>query len=169
MYEEVRKFKMKMLQRKQDNFFGYQTKQLMDKQLPAQKSKQQEDFLKFYDSVIAYIDKWFDFSQENVMVKQKPIGLFEELSFTDLEHAVAALKLTEMVSPDQLYEEFCTSWEEIQKARQDRTKSTDEKWAAVFQKEGKANVITMFRIVPFVLSVPGLNGFVERIFSFKWS
>ena len=82
VYEEVRKFKMKMLQRKQDNFFGYQTKQLMDKQLPAQKSKQQEDFLKFYDSVIAYIDKWFDFSQENVMVKLKPLGLYEELSFT---------------------------------------------------------------------------------------
>ncbi len=83
--EEVQKFKTKMLLRKQDSFFGYQTKQLMDKQVPAQTSKQQQDFLKFYDSVIAYIDRWFDLSPENVMVKLKPIRLYEELSFTHLE------------------------------------------------------------------------------------
>lgn len=64
-------------------------------------------FLKFYDSVIAYIDKWFDFSSENVMMKLKPIGLHKELSFTDLEQVVVALKMTETVSMDQLYEEFC--------------------------------------------------------------
>ena len=49
-----------------------------------------------------YIDKWFDFSSENVMVKLKPIGLYEELSFTDLEQVVAALKMAEAVSMDQL-------------------------------------------------------------------
>lgn len=48
------KFKAKMLQRKEDSFFGYQTNQLMDKQVSAQRSKQQKDFPKFYDSVIAY-------------------------------------------------------------------------------------------------------------------
>ncbi|KAM3620103.1 uncharacterized protein V6R79_018367 [Siganus canaliculatus] len=111
VYREVQMFKMKMLQRKQDSFLGYQTKQLMDKQVPAQKSQQQEDFLKFYDSVIAYIDKWFDFSHENVMVKLQPIGLHEKLSFTDLDHVVAALKLTETVNMDQLYEDFCASQE----------------------------------------------------------
>ena len=37
---------------KQDRCFGYQTKQLMDKQLSAQRSKQQQDFVKFYDTVI---------------------------------------------------------------------------------------------------------------------
>ncbi|XP_078257165.1 uncharacterized protein LOC144594484 [Rhinoraja longicauda] len=172
VYEEVRKFKMKMLQRKQDNFFGYQTKQLMDKQVPAQKTKQQQDFVKFYDFVITYIDKWFDFSPENVMMKLKPIGLYEELSFTDLEQVVAALKMTETVNIGQLHEEFCASREEIQKARQDTTKSTSEKWVVVFQNIGKANLINMFRIVSFVLSVPGSNAFAERIFSLmtiKWS
>ncbi|XP_078282406.1 uncharacterized protein LOC144608476 [Rhinoraja longicauda] len=172
VYEEVGKFKMKMLQRRQDSFFGYQTKQLMDKQVPAQRSTQQQDFEKFYDSVITDIDKWFDFSPENVMMKLKPIGLYEELSFTDLDQVVAALKMTETVNMDQLYEEFCASREEIQKARQDTTKSTSEKWVAVFQKMGKANLINMFRIVSFVLSVPGSNAFVERVFSLmaiKWS
>lgn len=57
----------------------------------------------------------------------KLISLYEELSFTDLEQVVVALKMTETVSMDQLYEEFCTSREEIQKARQDTTKSTSEK------------------------------------------
>lgn len=102
----------------------------------------------------------------------KLIGLYEELSFTDLEQVVVALKMTETVSMDQLYEEFCASREEIQKARQDTTKSTSEKWVAVFQNLGKANLINMFRIVSFVLSVPGSNAFVERIFclmTIKWS
>ena len=43
-------------------------------------------------ALIAYIDKWFDLSPENVMVKL--IGLYEELSFTDLVQVVAALKMT---------------------------------------------------------------------------
>ncbi|XP_071235666.1 piggyBac transposable element-derived protein 4-like [Salvelinus alpinus] len=46
----------------------------------------------------------------------KLIGLYEELSFTDLEQVVVSLKMTETVSMDQLYEEFCASREEIQKA-----------------------------------------------------
>ncbi|XP_059821929.1 gamma-crystallin S-1-like [Hypanus sabinus] len=95
VYEEVRNFKMKVLQRKQDSLFEYQTKQLTDKQVLAQRSKQQQDFVKFYDSAITYIDKWFDFSPENVMMKLKPISLYEELSFTHLEQVVAALKMTE--------------------------------------------------------------------------
>lgn len=105
-------------------------------------------------------------------MKLKPIGLHKELSFTDLEQVVVALKMTETVSMDQLYEEFCASKEEIKKATQDTTKSTSEKWVTVFQILGKANLINMFRIVSFVLSVPGSNAFVERIFSLmniKWS
>ena len=66
----------------------------MEKQLSAQRSMQQKDSLKFYDSVIAYIDKWFDFPSENVMMKLKLIGQQEELSFTDLEQVVA-LEMTE--------------------------------------------------------------------------
>ncbi|KAK0135426.1 hypothetical protein N1851_028718 [Merluccius polli] len=172
VYEEVRKFEMKMLQRKEDSFFGFQTKRLMEKQLPAQRSKIQEDFLKFYDSVITYISKWFDFSSDNVMVQLKPIGLYDELSFPDLEQMVAALKLTDRINMDQLYEEFCASREEIQKATKDTTKPTCEKWVAIFQKVGKDKMTNMFRIVSFVLSVPGSNAFVERIFSLmanKWS
>ena len=127
VYEEVRLFKMKMLQRKQDSLFGQQTKQLVNKQLPAQKTKLQQDFNRFYDSVIAYIGKWFDFSSENVMVQLKPIGLYNELSFTDLEKVVAAIKLRDKVNMDHLYEEFCASKEEMKKAIQDTTKSTSEK------------------------------------------
>lgn len=105
-------------------------------------------------------------------MKLKPIGLHKELSFTDLEQVVVALKMAETVSMDQLYEEFCASKEEIKKATQDTTKSTSEKWVTVFQILGKANLINMFKIVSFVLSVPGSNAFVERIFSLmniKWS
>lgn len=163
---------MKMIQRKEDCFFGFQTKRLIDKQLPEQRSKLQEDFLMFYDSVITYISRWFDFSSENVMVQLKPVGLYDELSFSDLEQMVAALKLTDRINMDHLYEEFCASREEIQTATKDTTKSTSEKWMSIFQKVGKANMTNMFKIVSYVLSVPGSNAFVERIFSLmtnKWS
>ncbi|ROI15899.1 hypothetical protein DPX16_3800 [Anabarilius grahami] len=102
VYEEVGKFKVKMLQQKEDSFFGYHTKQLMNKQVLPQRSKQQKDFLKLYDSVIAYIDKWFDFSSENMMMKLKLISLHEELSFTDLEQVAVFLKMTETESMNQL-------------------------------------------------------------------
>lgn len=119
VYEELRQFKMKMLRRKQDSFFGFQTRRLMDKLLPEQRSKLQQDFVMFYDSVIAYINKSFDFSPENVLVQLKPIGLCDELSFPDLEQMVAALTLTDRINMDQLYEEFCCSREEIQRVSKD--------------------------------------------------
>lgn len=46
------------------------------------------------------------------MVKLKPIGLYAELSFTDLEN-VAAFKLAEIVNMDQFYKEFFVSQEEV--------------------------------------------------------
>ncbi|KAM3836053.1 stonustoxin subunit beta-like [Diretmus argenteus] len=55
----------------------------------------------------------------------KPIGLYAELSFADLEKVVAAIKLTDKGNMDQLYEEFCACQEEMQKAIQDTTKSTN--------------------------------------------
>ena len=67
----------------------------------------------------------------------KPMGLFEELSSTDLRQVVStlntdlwqvvsALKMTKAVSMDHLCEEFVLR-EMTQKARQETTKSTSEK------------------------------------------
>ena len=172
MYEEIRKFTEKMQQRKDDSFYGFQTRQLMDKLLPAEKAKVKVDFTQFYTTVISYIGKWFDLSTNNVMMKLRPIGLFEKLKFSDLEEVAAALKLTDTLDMDSLYEEFCASQEAIETARQDQQKSTSEKWVSVFHKVGKDNLTNLFQIVSFVLSVPGSNAFVERIFSHmanKWS
>uniref|UniRef100_H3AQE5 HAT C-terminal dimerisation domain-containing protein n=1 Tax=Latimeria chalumnae TaxID=7897 RepID=H3AQE5_LATCH len=149
-------------------FVGFQAKQLMGKLLPEQKVKIKKDFFMFYDSVLLYIDNWFDFSSDNVMMKLKPIGLYEKLSFSDLENVTEALK----INMDQLYEEFCTSRDVIETSRKDISKSVSENWMDVFQKCGKENLKNLFQIVSFVLSIPGSNAFVERIFSFmgnKWS
>lgn len=159
-----------MVQRKEDCFFGFQTKRLMEK-VPGQKTKIKDDFTAFYDSTVQYIDKWFDFSCENVMVQLRPIGLYDELTFTELEKMVPALKLGDSINMDDLYEEFCISKDEIKKQSKDATKSTGEKWVAVFQSVGKEKMKNIFKIVSFILSVPGSNAFVERIFSLmsgKW-
>lgn len=102
------------------------------------------NFTQFYSTVISYIEKWFDLSTDNVMMKLRPIGLFETLRFSDLEEVAAALKLTDTLNMDKLYEEFCASQEEIETARQDPQKSTSEKWVSVFQKVGKANLTNLF-------------------------
>ncbi|KAF3842766.1 hypothetical protein F7725_001615 [Dissostichus mawsoni] len=135
----------------------------MDKLLPAEKAKVKVDFTKFYSTVISYIEKWFDLSTDNVMMKLRPIGLFETLRFSDLEEVAAALKLTDTLNMDKLYEEFCASQEEMK--RHDRIPKNQP-------KVGKANLTNLFQRVSFVLSVPGSNAFVERIFSLmanKWS
>lgn len=116
VYEEIRKFKGKMKQRKDDSFCGFQTRQLMEKLLPSEKDKLNVDFIKFYTTVIAYNDRWFDFSTDNVMMKLRPIGLFETLRFSDLEEVTAALKLTDTLNMDQLYEEVCAGQEVIETA-----------------------------------------------------
>lgn len=104
----------------------------MDQPVPAQRSKQQEDFGKLCDSVIANTDRCFGSSRGNGVMKLKAVGLHEELSSTDLEHVVVALNLTETVQMHQLCEELCASQKPTQEARQYSTGSTDEKWAAVF-------------------------------------
>lgn len=71
-----------------------------------------------------------------------------------------------------ILDELFASRQEIQKAGEDTAKSASEKRVPVCQNTGKANLINMFRIVLFALSVPGSNAFVERIFSvitIKWS
>lgn len=78
-------------------------------------------------AVVAYSDTWFEFSPEDV--KLKPTG--------------------REVGMDQLYKEFCSRWEEIQRDRQDTTKSTSEKWMTQ----------------PTGCTVPGSVAFVERLFS----
>lgn len=165
VYEEIRKFIEKMQQRKDDSFYRFQTRQLMDKLHPAEKAKVKVDFTKFYTTVISYIGKWFDLSTNNVMMTLRPIGLFEKLKFSDLEEVAAVIKLTDTLNMEKLYEEFCASQEAIERARQDPQKSTSEKWVSVFHEVGKVNLTNLFQIVSFVLSVPGSNAFVERIFS----
>lgn len=99
-------------------------------------------------------------TKENVMMRLRPIGLFEEVSYSDLKHVVTALKMTETFNMGKLYEDFCASWGEEDKARQDAS----DKWMASFQKIRNANLANMFQIVSFVLSVSGSYAFVERIF-----
>lgn len=172
VYEEVRKFRAKIMRRKEDEFFGFKTKQMMDKQLPKDRKVLAKNFVTFYGNIISYLDKWFDVSEDNIMTKLKPIGLYEELTFPHLQAVVSALGMSESVDMDQLYEEYCESKEEIDKARIEQTSSVEAKWIQVFQTVGKEKLSNMFLIVSYVLSIPGSNAFVERIFSLmnhKWS
>ena len=65
----------------------------MKKQSPEQISNQKQEFEKFYSQSISYIEKWFDFSCENVLINLRPIGLYDKLSFDDLERVVNLLKV----------------------------------------------------------------------------
>lgn len=65
----IGKFKAKIQQRKEDSFWGFQNRQLMDKWLPMKEVKVTQDLMGFYITVSALIDKWFDFSPDNVIVK----------------------------------------------------------------------------------------------------
>ncbi|CAK6959109.1 unnamed protein product [Scomber scombrus] len=83
---------------------------------------------------------------ENVIVKLRPIILYEELSFTELEQVVDALKMTETATMDQLYEEFYSSCEEIQKAGQDTTESTSEKGISLRSLVKKFGQTVLFQL-----------------------
>lgn len=99
----------------------------------------------YYDFIIAYRDKWFDFSTENMMMGLRPNPQNNRQHYGSTKRGV------------------CTHQKEVQKARQVHAKSTIKKSTAVLENIWKPQLTSMFGIVAFVLSVPGLNAFVERI------
>jgi hypothetical protein len=98
--------KGKLEQRNKDKYVGETTEAYLVK-LNANKAREiEKDLLSFYTSAIAYLMKWFNFSEENYLKHIECLSLSREIEHEELRKTVAVLR--PMVIRDELYEEFAT-------------------------------------------------------------
>ncbi|GAA6095138.1 uncharacterized protein LOC113746684 [Tachysurus ichikawai] len=150
-------FKQKLAQRRDDQFYGYLTKVKLQHLLPHYADRARADFTAFLNTAISYIEKWFDFSEDNWLFSRQPLSLNHgKLSFSDTERIINKLNLIQKVSMDELYDECTTANSILNRLRDSaedewKTKDVAARWVALFQV---ANLPNMLSIISHILSIP---------------
>ena len=173
LYSVMDDFKEKLTQRRDEQFYGYLTKVKLQKLLPPDANRAVTEFTAFLNTAIGYVEKWFNFSEENWLFSLQPLSLHnDKLTFTDLEKVAIKLNLVNKLNMDELYDE-CTTVNRIhQRLRgEDEWKSQGvaAKWMDILKD---ANLPNMMSIISHIMSIPASTGYVERIFSrmtHKWT
>ena len=163
----------KLKDRLTDKFFGADANTILESdEMPlAAKHKLENNFCAGLQRAISYLEQWFDFSEKSVAFALQSMSLMQVPQFQHVKDACTALKLTEVVNLDALYDEFSMHKSIIQRVVDDKSKtSVASKWVAFF---GQCNIAppNLFTVVSCMLSLPGSNAFPERIFSLmnaKW-
>lgn len=177
MHTQLCLFRTRLQSRLKDKFYGFQTKQIINKMEISQQNQITCDFTLFYQNCIKYLEDRYDFSSENLFGKLDFINMKETVSYESVENAVIILDMTENISLDQLYEEINLikpSMEIlVQESKDDKSVTTAaSKWQKLFKLFPKQDIKNILKLVSYILSVPTSNCFVERVFSqmnLKWS
>ncbi|CAF1427499.1 unnamed protein product [Rotaria magnacalcarata] len=95
----------KLNDRLKQNFFGYQTKVLLNSLANAQREKLNKSFVDYVSSIIKYIEKYYD-EQSELAELTAVFGIcdIDEIKFCQIEKCVAFLKLE--VDHDKLFDEM---------------------------------------------------------------
>ena len=175
LYSIMDSFKQKLTQRRDDQFYGYLTKVKLQRLLPQDANMARAEFTAFLNTAILYVEKWFNFSEDNWLFSLQPLSLDHgTLTFSDLEKVASKLNLVHKVNMDDLYDECTTANAMLKRLREQdeaewKTKGVAARWIAVFQGAELPNLLS---IMSHILSIPASTGYVERIFSrmaYKWS
>ncbi|KAK5615583.1 hypothetical protein CRENBAI_025167 [Crenichthys baileyi] len=131
-------------------FYGYLTRQKLHRLSPSDADVARQEFTAFSNTAISYIQKWFDFSEENWLFLLQPLSLTSgNISFDDMEkitkrlHLVGGLNLSiaklyeERVTANSLLECFTTVSREKEKWQ---SRGTAERWMQVLQAADIPNI-----------------------------
>lgn len=175
LYSIMDNFKQKLTQRRDDHFYGYLTKVKLQRLLPHDANKARADFTAFLNTAISYVEKWFDFSENNWLFSLQPLSLHHGMAtFSDIERITGKINLIHKINMDELYDECTTANATLKGLREGaddewKSKAVAARWVAIFQA---ADLPNMLSVISHILSVPASTGYVERIFSrmtSKWS
>ena len=167
-------FKDKMTKRREDGLYGYLTRVKLQRLSATEQNTSRSEFNEFFNTAIRYVEKWFNFSEENWLFSLQPLSLQGRLTFNDFQKVTEKLNLLRKLNIhlDELYDECTTANSTLVRLREDdrwKDKDTAAKWMAVFQA---ADLPNMLSVISYILSIPASTGYVERIFSRivnKWS
>ena len=108
LYAIMDSFMKKLVQRKEDMFYGYLTRQMLQHLPPSDANTAKQDFTAFLDTAIKYVKKWFKFSEDNWLFYLQPLSLTSgKITYDDMEHITEQLNLIGKfnISMDELYDE----------------------------------------------------------------
>lgn len=94
LYSIMECFLTRLIQRRDDGFYGYLTRQKLQHLSPSDADGARQEFTAFLDTAISYVWKWFDFSEENWLFHLQPLSLASgKISFDDMEKIIERLHL----------------------------------------------------------------------------
>ncbi|KAK1891437.1 Pre-mRNA-splicing factor CLF1 [Dissostichus eleginoides] len=175
LYSIMDEFRQKLIQRRDDQFYGYLTRQKLQRLLPHDAHMARAEFTAFLNTAISYVEKWFDFSEENWLFSLQPLLLQHgNLTFNQIEKVATKLNLINKLKMNELYDECTTANTILRRLREEysdawKSKGVAARWMAVFKEVDVPNMLSIMR---HILSIPASTGYVERIFSRmtnKWS
>lgn len=169
VFDVMNNLKESLSSRLVDNFYGYQTNQLLDKS--SKKKCILKDFNNFLQNAIDYLNKWFDFSNDNWLKYVKCIQINDKIVYQDICKLIEKLNLVEMLTlnMDSLYEE-CRVVNILMETLKEPIQNVCEKWQYLFNSCQSTNgnleqLMNIYKIVSFIYSIPPTSSFCERIFS----
>ena len=134
--------------------------------LPQDANLTRTDFTAFLNTAVSYVEKWFNFSEDNWLFSLQPLSLDHgTLTFNDMEKVASKLNLIHKIQMDELYDECTTVNTILKRLREDaewKTKGVAARWMSVLQG---VDLPSMLSIIGHILSIPASTGYVERIFS----
>lgn len=157
LYEIMSTLRTKLQQRQVDSFFGVETGALLQQFTDQKRAAIKQDFSNFYESALSYLEKWYDFSDNNSHKNVAALGPKREFTFSHLCDVVEILQIKEKLDIDELYEEYCVTLprqQEIVKTKAPVAK----KWSTLLQDTNTPNLTA---IASFLLSIPVTNAFVQ--------
>ncbi|MEQ2201327.1 hypothetical protein XENOCAPTIV_010813 [Xenoophorus captivus] len=94
LYSIMDSFLRRLIQRRDDGFYRYLTRQKLQRLSPSDADVARQEFTAFLNTAISYIQKWFDFSEENWLFLLQPLSLASgNISFDDMEKITKRLRL----------------------------------------------------------------------------
>ena len=96
LYSIMDSFLKRLIQRRDDGFYGYLTRQKLQRLSPSDADVARQEFTAFLNHAITYVEKWFDFSDENWLFHLQPLSLASgKISFDDMEKITDRLCLVD--------------------------------------------------------------------------
>ncbi|XP_043929596.1 2-amino-3-carboxymuconate-6-semialdehyde decarboxylase [Protopterus annectens] len=136
--------------------------------------RQQQNYLAALEKSLAYLNKWFHFSDGSIVCVMHQISLNTEVAFQSFRNASTVMGLTRKdIDLDMLYDVFCAARHALSNIVANSSATACTKWQEFFPgaRDSAGFSSNMFKIASAALSLPSSNVFPERVFSLmnaKW-
>jgi len=172
LFPVMQDLRNKLKDRLNDKFFGVGAQSVLRSDIFTEQMKQsiEADFCIGLQKAISYLEQCFNFSSEAIPSVLQTVALKSVPNFRSLSDACSALGLDADIDIDAMYNEFSSAKVALEHIVQSQA-SAGEKWQTFFKACGPQIPKNMFKLVAYILSMPGSNAFPERVFSLmntKW-